>query len=244
MLGRGKNRIDGELYTIVDGPIDGRMAKRLQSLATNVHVLNSKPSIESLDALSPWSGKIQRLIVTDPGVYNLSGLEKCTGLIELTLFPAYSAKPADVAHEVAASLQLLAMRGGLVDVLRLPRIGDLTLENPTPENLRALSTLSQLRRLKVAKPGEMPALLPSSLKQFELTAYRWKDSDPKLVAGLDGVESLVLAGIRGLTTLQPFAQCRNLHELVIEDCPQLISIEGPKMVERRKPLLIGRVPLR
>ncbi|MEO6021512.1 MAG: hypothetical protein ABIP45_14805, partial [Knoellia sp.] len=228
----------GERFVAIDRPLDRGLRRALDRDASAVHVFNSEPKFQTLDALLPWANEVRRLIVTDSSVHDFSALSAFTALQELDLFPGHGAQGSlDIAS--LPELKSLACRGDLAIQWGRTRLHRLTIENLRTSNAPDLETLSQLRELKLSRPGSIPSRLPHSLGSLDLAHLRWPHELSRL-SGIDNLQELSVCRVSGLVTLEPFGAARSLRKLVIEECQDLQTLQGVGLAPGAEPLLVGR----
>ncbi|GAB95151.1 hypothetical protein KILIM_016_00920 [Kineosphaera limosa NBRC 100340] len=209
-----------------------------------VHVLDSDPPLTDLDFLLPWAERIESLTVTDFSIRDIRALAEFHRLRSLNLWPA-RVRGQVVSLDMWPVLEELACPGYVsVRLTKGHPIESLLIEAPQEKQLRSLRGLPRLRNLRLSRISGLPRRLSgTALESLDLAAMTWPGVGARL-EGLSELQSLALTGIRGLTDLRPFEGASSVSKLVIEDCPELTSLDGPGIAENAKVHVIGVVPLR
>lgn len=121
----------------------------------------------------------------------------------------------------------------------LVRLG---LSHATQEWARWIETLSTLRELRLDSPRGLPSLLPGGLEVLDIADVKHWGKRVQNFEGATGLRELHLVGIRGMEDLRAFAFAQRLSVLYLEDCGELISLEGPGLAPDAKVLRIGLTP--
>jgi hypothetical protein len=226
LLGRDRTRtFDGVTYVVVQEPLT-RTHQRLLNRHHAVQIDETAPPVRDLGWLTPWADTLERILVTDYSVTDISALESLTGLEVIELYTGkLTGQKNRIRYENFPGLRVFGAHwyATLDGIFQSPTVEDLLLERPPADVLVRSAGMPSLRKLDLRganKVVEVPRLAnPSSVQHLKVTMGRFTD-----VAGLasyPNIEILELDDVRGVQDLSSLRAMPRLRRLVLEDCGEI-----------------------
>lgn len=229
LLGRDRTRtFDGVRYVVVQSPLTKAHRRRLNRYHA-VQVEQVNPPVRDLGWLTPWAGRVERLLITDYSITDISALEGFAGLECLAL---YTGKLRGRGNRIAfdrfprlrsfAAFWFPVLEG----VFGSRTVEDLYLERPPSYVFERCAEMPALRKLDLGgarKVARIPRLSePSRIRHLRIAIGRFED-----VHGLvsyPNIESLELCDVSGVRDLSVLRGMSRLRRLVLEDCGEIETL--------------------
>lgn len=244
MFGRDRTRrFEGVTHVVVQEPLTTRH-ERLLNRHSAVQIEQMDPPTAGLDWLIPWAPTIDRLLVTDLSVTDVSALTQFTRLTHLTLYCGIlKGHDNRVAISALSTLREFAANWYEVlnDVFASPSIERLYLDNPPADVFRRCAQMPALTSLDIRgarKVREIPHLdQPSNLKYLKIALAKVDDIDG--LADHPSLESLELEAVKGARNLAALGDMANLRRLLLEDCGEIETLSVLNSAGLEELFLIG-----
>ena len=244
MLGRDRTRrLDGTTYVVVQEPLTSRH-ERLLNRRRAVQIDGMDPPSAGVDWLTPWAATIERLLITDRSVTDISALSGFTHLEYLALYGGTLKGRNNRVHISTLS----ALRDFeatwfevLGDVFASATIERMLLERPPTDVFRLSARMPALKRLDLRgarKVHDIPRLdQPSRLTHLKITQAKIDTIDG--LSDHPNLESLDLDSVTGLHDLSPLRDMSNLRRLVLEDCGEIQTLSVLANTKIKELILVG-----
>jgi hypothetical protein len=215
---------------------------RITDRNLGIHLVQLPEEVKSLDFLSPVASRLERLVVTDQRVLDVTVLSSFEHLRELDLW-ATPREEVDLSSLV--NLESFAGRYSTLiqSILASAKLTKLVFTRPNDSALRRVS--SALKSLRILDCGRLSALpvtgFARSLTELEIAGAN--EMDVSHLSAYEHLESVMIAEIKALHGVGALLYCPKLREVTFEDCPEiedfgaLSSLTVPKIVR-----VIGKNP--
>lgn len=227
LFGRDRTRrFDGVTHVVLQEPLNERH-KRLLNRHHAVQLDQITPPVPGLDWLVPWASTIERLVVTDFSIIDVSALAHFTGLTHLTLeCGVLTGRGNRIAISELSALRDFA--GGWYDVLddlfASASVEALCLGNPPADVFRRAARMPALTSLDLRdarKVREIPGIdRPAGLTTLKIALTTLDTVDG--LADYPGLECLELDTVRGVRDLSVLRRLPKLRRLYLEDCGDVV----------------------
>lgn len=232
---------------VLDGCLVLRSAPSARDLSKigrlrNVAVDETDPAWGSLEPLRTCADVIERLVVTDYQIRDISVVESMTNLTKLQLFVGQTAR--SYVMDLAGLTHLADFAGeyqpAMKPLLSSPTLTSLALFQPPADvfssvpSMPSLTTLD-LRDFHSAQNLEWEGM--GSLKHLTIAAATLVGMGG--LAKLPDLERLELDQVKGLEDLSRVAHCKNLKRLVLEDCGKIPTLTFLASADLDELMLIG-----
>lgn len=242
-LGDRTRKFDGTTYVVVQEPLT-KAHRRLLDRHHAVQVDEMDPPSPDLEWLTPWADTIERLLVTDRSVTDISALASLTNLDTLELFTG-TLKGRKNRLDLDAFAKLRTFNSFWFTVhdgiFASRTVRNLLLERPPADVLARSAEMPALRALHLAgakKVTEIERLpVPSPIQHLKVTLGRFTD-----VSGLTSypnIEVLELDDCRGVRDLSGIRGMSRLRRLVLEDCGEIETLSFLEGTPLEELFLIG-----
>lgn len=244
MLGRDRTRnLDGITYVVVQEPLTSRH-ERLLNRHHAVQIDGIDQPSAGFGWLTPWAATLERLLVTDRSVTDISALSRFTNLEYLALYCG-TLKGRSNRVRISALRALRDFEATwfqvLDDAFASTTIETMLLETPPADVFRLSARMPALRRLDLRgarKVHEIPRLdEPSLLTHLKITLAKIDTIDG--LSDHPNLESLELDSVTGFHDLRPLRNMPNLRRLVLEDCGEIQTLSVLADTKVEELILVG-----